>query len=299
MIPLIRRHAAQLAILAVAGLAAPTAVIAQQEAQKAAPAAEAPAPAAAPVAPAAPAPAPVPTVTKESIDNPYGLEALWKGDFVAKITLVILVIMSMGSWYIIITKLYEQGKLMRQAASGQGTSGRRRRCGRARRRSRTAARSASSPNPASRRRSTTTALARERRPQRLDHDVDPARHRQRAKPHAGRPGVPRHRGLDGAVRRPVRHGVGHLPRADRDRHRRPGVDRQGRGSGGRSADHDGHRPRGRGAGGAGLQLARPPQQGRDGDGPRLRRRPARRAAVRSRTKAAAARKRTAGSQPWR
>ena len=37
MIPLIRRHAAQLAILAVAGLAAPTAVIAQQDAQKAAP----------------------------------------------------------------------------------------------------------------------------------------------------------------------------------------------------------------------------------------------------------------------
>ena len=76
MIPLIRRHAAQLAILAVAGLAAPTAVIAQQDAQKAAPAAEAPAPAAAPVAPAAPAPAPVPTVTKETIDNPDGLEVV-------------------------------------------------------------------------------------------------------------------------------------------------------------------------------------------------------------------------------
>jgi hypothetical protein len=34
MTPLIRRHAAQLAILAVAGLAAPTAVIAQQDAQR-------------------------------------------------------------------------------------------------------------------------------------------------------------------------------------------------------------------------------------------------------------------------
>ena len=47
----------------------------------------------------------------EVVDNPYGLEALWKGgDLVARITLAILVIMSMGSWYIIITKVYEQAR---------------------------------------------------------------------------------------------------------------------------------------------------------------------------------------------
>jgi biopolymer transport protein ExbB len=118
MISIIRRHAATLAILAVTGFAAPTSVIAQQDAQKAAPAAEAPAPAAAPAAaPVArvPVPAPGPTVTKESIENPYGLEALWRqGDFVSKGTLIILVIMSMGSWYIIFVKLWEQFKLMRQ-----------------------------------------------------------------------------------------------------------------------------------------------------------------------------------------
>ena len=116
MISIIRRHAATLAILAITGLAAPTSVIAQQDAQKAAPAAEAPAPAAAPApAPAAPMPAAAPTVTKETIDNPYGLEALWRqGDFVSKGTLIILVIMSMGSWYIIFVKLWEQFKLMRQ-----------------------------------------------------------------------------------------------------------------------------------------------------------------------------------------
>jgi biopolymer transport protein ExbB len=116
MISIIRRHAATLAILAVTGLAAPTSVIAQQDAQKAAPAAEAPAPAAAPAAaPVARVPAPAPTVTKESIENPYGLEALWRqGDFVSKGTLIILVIMSMGSWYIIFVKLWEQFKLMRQ-----------------------------------------------------------------------------------------------------------------------------------------------------------------------------------------
>ena len=51
---------------------------------------------------AAPAPTPTPpagagqgpTTEKEVIDNPYGLEAMWKqGDFVSKGTLIILVIM--------------------------------------------------------------------------------------------------------------------------------------------------------------------------------------------------------------
>jgi biopolymer transport protein ExbB len=50
------------------------------------------------------------------IENPYGLEALWKGgDFVSKGTLIILVIMSMGSWYIMFVKIYEQAKLFKQA----------------------------------------------------------------------------------------------------------------------------------------------------------------------------------------
>ena len=62
---------------------------------------------------AATATAAVPTVTKETVDNPYGLEALWRGgDFVSRGTLGILVIMSMGSWYIIFVKLWEQYKLM-------------------------------------------------------------------------------------------------------------------------------------------------------------------------------------------
>jgi biopolymer transport protein ExbB len=73
----------------------------------------------APAAIAVPAPAPV--VTKETIDNPYGLEALWKqGDFVARGTLIIMIIMSMGSWYIIFTKVFEQRKLLRSAkAAGE------------------------------------------------------------------------------------------------------------------------------------------------------------------------------------
>ncbi len=72
------------------------------------------APEAAPAATAAaPAPAPlVATTTKETVENPYGLAALWaQGDVVAKSTLIILVIMSLGSWYILVTKLYESLKI--------------------------------------------------------------------------------------------------------------------------------------------------------------------------------------------
>ena len=52
--------------------------------------------------------------------NPYGLAALWaQGDWVAKGTLLILVGMSMGSWYVIFTKLAEQLRLARQARATQ------------------------------------------------------------------------------------------------------------------------------------------------------------------------------------
>src|SRR5438105_235949 len=51
-----------------------------------------------------------------STDNPYGIEALWKGsDDIARSVLVILAIMSAGSWYILITKFLEQAKMNRHA----------------------------------------------------------------------------------------------------------------------------------------------------------------------------------------
>ena len=115
MLKKIRLAVLAAAVLVVAaGTAVSPSVLAQ--AQPAAPAAPAPgaaAPAAtAPAAPAAPAAAKAPEV----IDNPYGLEALWKGgDLVAKTTLAILVLMSIGSWYIIVTKIYEQYKMGQQA----------------------------------------------------------------------------------------------------------------------------------------------------------------------------------------
>ncbi len=53
--------------------------------------------------------------TSVPVENPYGISALWaQSDGVAKAVLLILAVMSLGSWYIIITKLIEQSKLVRQ-----------------------------------------------------------------------------------------------------------------------------------------------------------------------------------------
>jgi biopolymer transport protein ExbB len=113
-----------LAIGLVAGLGLAGASFAakpKEAAPAAAPAAAAPAPeAAAPAAPAAPAEATAASGAHD--DNPYGLSALWaQGDIVAKGTLLILVLMSMGSWYVIITKFFEQSKAAKFAAAAQET----------------------------------------------------------------------------------------------------------------------------------------------------------------------------------
>ncbi len=75
------------------------------------------APAAAPAAPKAAAP-------KKSAaeENPFGLAALIEQrEPVAMITLIILVIMSIGSWYVIFTKLYEGVKIGKQAREAEST----------------------------------------------------------------------------------------------------------------------------------------------------------------------------------
>ncbi len=90
--------------------------------------AQAPAPATATATESAPATAteskplpPAPAPVTQEVVNPYGLDALWRqGDFVSKGTLIILVIMSIGSWYIGILKLFEQAKLLRQAKESDG-----------------------------------------------------------------------------------------------------------------------------------------------------------------------------------
>ncbi|OYU31258.1 MAG: biopolymer transporter ExbB [Comamonadaceae bacterium PBBC2] len=91
-----------------------------KEATPAPAAAAAPAPAEVATAPVAAPAAPAPAAAAAEEENPYGLSALWsQGDAVAKGTLLILVLMSMGSWYVIFTKFAEQAKLNKQAKAAQ------------------------------------------------------------------------------------------------------------------------------------------------------------------------------------
>jgi len=116
---MISRISALFAALAVTASLAVAPVTASAQDQKpaevaSAPAAEAPAPA------VAEAPAAEAMKTEKSTDNPYGLMAMVNhGDVVSKTVLTLLVIMSMGSWYILITKLWDSQKLSNEAKSAR------------------------------------------------------------------------------------------------------------------------------------------------------------------------------------
>ena len=106
--------AALLCVAAAAAILAPSPARAQTPAPAAATAPDSAQPPAA-QPPAAPQP-PEAIPATEVVKNPYGLDSLWRqGDFVARGTLIVLVIMSIGSWYIGVLKLIEQAKLMKQA----------------------------------------------------------------------------------------------------------------------------------------------------------------------------------------
>jgi len=48
--------------------------------------------------------------------NPYGLAGLWNdGNVVSRGTLIVLIIMSLGSWFIILTKLWDQRNMKKSA----------------------------------------------------------------------------------------------------------------------------------------------------------------------------------------
>jgi biopolymer transport protein ExbB len=116
----------RLTALAAALLVAVTSAVvpqaAQAQAQPPAPTAPAAPPEAAPGTPPPAAPAAPASTARaiEVVENPYGLEAVWRGgDIVLRITLFILIIMSMGSWYYIVTKVYEQAKMGAQARAAE------------------------------------------------------------------------------------------------------------------------------------------------------------------------------------
>jgi biopolymer transport protein ExbB len=82
--------------------------------------AQSPAVSTAPPAPAAAVTSPLPALVAiqppAAAVNPYGLRSLWaQGDWVAQGTLAVLAIMSLGSWYVLITKLLAQSRM-----GGQG-----------------------------------------------------------------------------------------------------------------------------------------------------------------------------------
>ena len=54
--------------------------------------------------------------------NPYGLAALWAGsDAVAKLVLLVLLLMSIASWYVIIVRALDQARMLRQAEAARQT----------------------------------------------------------------------------------------------------------------------------------------------------------------------------------
>ena len=70
---------------------------------------------------AAPAPMAAAPVSKETVENPYSLgHTITQGDWVARGTLLILTLMSMGSWYILVTKLYESLQISGEAKKVTG-----------------------------------------------------------------------------------------------------------------------------------------------------------------------------------
>jgi biopolymer transport protein ExbB len=55
-----------------------------------------------------------------SVNNPYGLTGMWNsGDIVARGVIILLLLMSLMSWYIILTKLWDQRRLKQSARAAE------------------------------------------------------------------------------------------------------------------------------------------------------------------------------------
>jgi biopolymer transport protein ExbB len=99
----------------------PQAALAQDAPAAGTEAASAPMASAPPVETMAPTVTP-PVVTEEVVENPFGLRGSWaSSDWVKRSTLIILVIMSMASWYVIFVKLFEQRAMLKSGREGSDT----------------------------------------------------------------------------------------------------------------------------------------------------------------------------------
>ena len=208
----------------------------------AAPAATAPAPADA----AAPGPGDA-GAAATTVENPYGLKALvTTGDFVSHGVLILLLIMSVGTWYIFFTKFIEQAKLLGQAKITEKKFW-------------TAANLTEGIDKLGKNNVFRNVAERGQQAMARQGGMMSqadwcrcrcARGRRREFASWRRYLVPRLRGFDRTLRGTIRNGVGHSERVDRYRRCRPGLDRQGGWSCRRGADHDGARSSGRRASGA-------------------------------------------------
>ena len=119
---LIKRISAVLVAAVIFSAPVMTAVVSLQSVPAAA---QAPAPEAAKPAEAAPSPAAAmtaPVAAPAAASEGLGMKAIWdKADMVAKFVLFILVVMSMGSWYILIVKFFEQRRLMKESKAATET----------------------------------------------------------------------------------------------------------------------------------------------------------------------------------
>ena len=117
---MISRLSALFAAIACAATLAVSPLAAQaqdQAASAAASAADTTAAPAADIAPAAVADAPA-----KPVDNPYSLgNIVAHGNIVDQIVLAILFVMSLGSWYILFTKLWDTSKIAREAKDVRAT----------------------------------------------------------------------------------------------------------------------------------------------------------------------------------
>ncbi len=112
---MISRISAMIAAIAVAATLAVSPMVARAQDQKPAEQTAAPAEAAAPAPAAAP-------VTEKSTENPYSLgNIVAHGNVVDQMVLAILAVMSMGSWYILFTKLWDTTKLAKEAKEARAT----------------------------------------------------------------------------------------------------------------------------------------------------------------------------------
>jgi biopolymer transport protein ExbB len=60
-------------------------------------------------------------VAQQAAETPYGLVPMWRdGNIVTRSTLIILVVMSLASWFIIFTKVWDQRKLRNAASAAEG-----------------------------------------------------------------------------------------------------------------------------------------------------------------------------------